>query len=252
MRAYYAARAPEYDDWYLRRGRYSRGPARDLCLAHGAGQRDRWLDAQPLRAAGSWSSRRAPAGGRRCSPARASCRCTTSTPSRSTGPASASWRTACVPISMSATRGRSPTRQVDGVFCGFWLSHVTDERLPDFLALVRRWLRPGRPVRLHRLAARPGVRARGRRPVPVDGVSRRRLADGRTFRVVKVHRTPEALGGAGAGRVRRGGRHRDAALLRDGERGHIRADARPRRGSPCALEVRVEGLSRLSPGRLGS
>ena len=29
MRAYYAARAPEYDDWYLRRGRYSHGVIAD-------------------------------------------------------------------------------------------------------------------------------------------------------------------------------------------------------------------------------
>lgn len=29
MVLYYAARAEEYDDWYLRRGRYSHGPAAD-------------------------------------------------------------------------------------------------------------------------------------------------------------------------------------------------------------------------------
>ena len=36
-----------------------------------------------------------------------------------------------------------PDRQVDGVFCGFWLSHVPRDRLAAFLALVRRWLKPG-------------------------------------------------------------------------------------------------------------
>ena len=30
MQAYYEARAPEYDDWYLRLGRYARGPVHDL------------------------------------------------------------------------------------------------------------------------------------------------------------------------------------------------------------------------------
>src|SRR4051812_15477310 len=29
MKDYYAARAPEYDQWYLREGRYSRGPVLD-------------------------------------------------------------------------------------------------------------------------------------------------------------------------------------------------------------------------------
>jgi hypothetical protein len=36
-----------------------------------------------------------------------------------------------------------PDRQVDGVFCARWLGRLSDERLPDFLALVRRWSRPG-------------------------------------------------------------------------------------------------------------
>ena len=36
-----------------------------------------------------------------------------------------------------------PDRQVDAVFTGFWLSHVPRARLDAFLALVRRWLKPG-------------------------------------------------------------------------------------------------------------
>ena len=36
-----------------------------------------------------------------------------------------------------------PDRAVDALFTGFWLSHVTAERLPAFLALVHRWLKPG-------------------------------------------------------------------------------------------------------------
>ena len=36
-----------------------------------------------------------------------------------------------------------PDRQVDAVFCGFWLSHVPRARLDDFLRLVARWLKPG-------------------------------------------------------------------------------------------------------------
>ena len=33
MVAYYEARAAEYDDWYLRRGRYERGPVHDVAWA---------------------------------------------------------------------------------------------------------------------------------------------------------------------------------------------------------------------------
>jgi methyltransferase family protein len=36
-----------------------------------------------------------------------------------------------------------PDRRVDVLFCGFWLSHVSRARLPDFLALCARWLKPG-------------------------------------------------------------------------------------------------------------
>ena len=57
----------------------------------------------------SWSSPRAPAGGRRCWPRRASCRCTTSTRRRWSSPGSGSWPITCVRTCMSAMRGRSPT-----------------------------------------------------------------------------------------------------------------------------------------------
>ena len=64
-----------------------------------------------------------------------------------------------------------PDRAVDGVFCGFWLSHVPRARLATFLGLVRRWLKPGGLVRLHRLAAPTPARARStsRRSAEADG-----------------------------------------------------------------------------------
>ncbi len=36
-----------------------------------------------------------------------------------------------------------PDRTVDGVFSAVWLSQISSDRLPGFLGLVRRWLRPG-------------------------------------------------------------------------------------------------------------
>src|SRR4051794_33774643 len=47
--AYYEARAPEYDDWYLRRGRYSRGPVHDAAWNAELDTAGRWVDALPLR-----------------------------------------------------------------------------------------------------------------------------------------------------------------------------------------------------------
>ena len=44
---YYEARAPEYDDWYLRRGRYARGAIHDAAWIAELDAAGRWLDALP-------------------------------------------------------------------------------------------------------------------------------------------------------------------------------------------------------------
>ncbi len=46
--AYYEARAPEYDDWYLRRGRYSRGPIGDMAWQADLDAATMWLDGLPM------------------------------------------------------------------------------------------------------------------------------------------------------------------------------------------------------------
>jgi hypothetical protein len=49
MIAYYEARAGEYDDWYLRRGRYAHGPIHDAAWNAELDTAGRWLDALPIR-----------------------------------------------------------------------------------------------------------------------------------------------------------------------------------------------------------
>jgi ubiquinone/menaquinone biosynthesis C-methylase UbiE len=80
-----------------------------------------------------------------------------------------------------------PDRQVDAVFTGFWLSHVRDARLPDFLALVRRWLRPGGTF-----AFIDELPAPSHTPT-VDELQPRQLKDGRSFTIVKVYRSAADL-----------------------------------------------------------
>ena len=46
---YYEARAPEYDDWYLRRGRYERGAIHDAAWNAELDAAGRWLDGLPWR-----------------------------------------------------------------------------------------------------------------------------------------------------------------------------------------------------------
>ena len=45
QRRYYAERAPEYDDWWLRRGQYATGPAEDERFAADAAEAEARIDA---------------------------------------------------------------------------------------------------------------------------------------------------------------------------------------------------------------
>ncbi len=192
LREYYAARTPEYDDWYLRRGRYSRGPARDIAWQMELDEATGWLDRQPISgdivelAAGTgwWSPLLAQKG-------------ELSLYDVNAGPLERA-RERLVAHGLRAhlhvrDAWAEPDRTVDAVFCGFWLSHVTDDRLGAFLAIVRRWLRPGgRMVFIDSLPdAESG--AVDHDPVGQDGIALRRLADGREFRVVKVFRDEATL-----------------------------------------------------------
>jgi len=93
-----------------------------------------------------------------------------------------------------------PDRPVDAVFTGFWLSHVPRERLDDFLGIVRRWLGPGGTYAFIDSLRDPQSSAVDH-PAPADDTSVRRLADGRSFTIVKVYWEPAeleaALGRAG-------------------------------------------------------
>jgi ubiquinone/menaquinone biosynthesis C-methylase UbiE len=88
-----------------------------------------------------------------------------------------------------------PDRQVDALFCGGWLSHVLPPRLDGFLATCHRWLKPGGLFAFIDEAPREGGT-----PV-VDGRQFRQLKDGREFQVPKMYyertRLHEALEAAG-------------------------------------------------------
>jgi SAM-dependent methyltransferase len=92
-----------------------------------------------------------------------------------------------------------PDRQVDAVFCGAWLSHVRRQRLPEFLSIVRRWLKPGGMFAFIDEVGQPGYT-----PI-VDENQPRQLKDGRQFEIVKVYYEPgeldAALRGAGFSEV---------------------------------------------------
>ena len=188
---YYEARAPEYDDWYLRRGRYERGPVHDAAWNAELDAAGRWLDVLPIHgeivelAAGTgwWSPLLASKGELSLYDA--------------------------APAPLERARDRlvahrlrahlhvrdawaDPDRAVDAVFTGFWLSHVPRDRLDAFLAIVRRWLKPGGTFAFIDSLADPQSSAADH-PTPADDASVRRLADGREFTIVKVFYRPDEL-----------------------------------------------------------
>ncbi len=191
MLAYYEARAPEYDDWYLRRGRYARGPIHDAAWNTELDAAGRWLDGLPIHgeivelAAGTgwWSPLLATKGELFLYDG--------------TGAPLDRARERLLAHGLRAhlhvrDAWAEPDRAVDALFAGFWLSHVPRERLDAFLGIVRRWLRRGGTFAFIDSRLDPQSSATDH-PSPADDQSVRRLDDGREFTVVKVYYEPAEL-----------------------------------------------------------
>jgi SAM-dependent methyltransferase len=194
MIEYYEERAPEYDDWYLRRGRYERGAIHDAAWNAELDAAGRWLDALP------WSGEivELAAGTGWWSPLLAS-----------RGELSL-YDTSAAALDRARERlvahglrahlhvrdaWAEPDRAVDGLFLGFWLSHVPRVRLADFLALAHRWLKSG--ARIAFIDSLPDAASGAAdHPAPADDRSVRRLDDGREFTIVKVYYDPPELAAA--------------------------------------------------------
>ncbi len=191
MIAYYEARAGEYDDWYLRRGRYARGPIHDAAWdaeLDGAGT---WLDGLPIRGeivelaggTGWWSPLLASKGDLSIYDA-----------------AEAPLERARERLVAHRLRAHlhvrnawaEPDRQVDALFFGFWLSHVPRDRTDSFLALARRWLKPDGILAFIDSLPDPQSGAADHDPPDAD-LAVRRLEDGREYTIVKVFREPAEL-----------------------------------------------------------
>jgi demethylmenaquinone methyltransferase/2-methoxy-6-polyprenyl-1,4-benzoquinol methylase len=184
--AYYRARASEYDEWFLRQGRYDRGPeANALWFAEVAEVRAA-LERFPLRGnilelacgTGLWTEQLL-AGADRITAVDAAPEVLELNRKRVHSP-----KVAYVQADLFAWR--SP-EQYDAVFFGFWLSHVPPERFDAFWRMVAESLRPGGRVFFVDSKYEPTSTARDHKlGLPDAGTVLRRLKDGREYQIVKI------------------------------------------------------------------
>ena len=208
---YYRARAGEYDEWFLRQGRYDRGPD----------HREAWLgevavveaaleqslapgDVLELACGTGWWTGRLAAGHRRVMAVDASPEV----------------------IAINRERVKSdrvdyvvadlfkwvpPAGAFDAVFFGFWLSHVPAAKFDAFWSAVKTALKPGGKVFFVDSLFEQTSKALDHVPVDHSGVARRTLNDGREFSVVKVFYEPPVL---------------ERQLVERGWKGHVRSTGR--------------------------
>jgi SAM-dependent methyltransferase len=205
QKRYYAERAPEYDDWWYRRGRYELEPGAlarwraDVTEAEAALEAVSPVGTVLELAAGTgiWT--------------RKLVRLADRVVAVDANAETLALNTADAELVRADVFEWEPAERFDLVFFSFWLSHVPEERFDEFWSLVRAALRPeGRVFLLDSGAgdtAHTGT-------AQADGEETRSLADGRTFRIVKRRWAPDEL----AARVRLLGFEFD---LRDSANGHF-------------------------------
>jgi SAM-dependent methyltransferase len=192
QKEYYGARAPEYDDWFLRRGRYDGGADENRrWFAEVGVVRNALRSFDPtgtvleLACGTGWWTEELASHADQITAVDASPEVLELNRRR----LGASQK---VEYLLADIFEWKPTETYDVVFFGFWLSHVPPDRFTRFWRKVRAALRPGGRVffvdSLERSTA-----ARWSRPAEGECVEIRTLGDGREFRVVKIRYDPARL-----------------------------------------------------------
>ncbi len=194
--AYYRARADEYDEWWLRTGRYDRGAELNAAWRADAAEVESalvgFLDGARPRTAVELA-------------------CGTGLFTRFVAPRVAHLvaldaspevqainrarvAAANVDYELADLFAWRPTHRYDLVFMSFWLSHVPDDRFDEFWTTVRAALADGGSAYVIDSGWDTTSSATDHvRPDREGGVAVRKLNDGREFRIVKVFHEPEAL-----------------------------------------------------------
>jgi demethylmenaquinone methyltransferase/2-methoxy-6-polyprenyl-1,4-benzoquinol methylase len=189
QKRYYAERAPEYDDWWFRRGRYALEPEAEGRWLADAAEAEARLEAFLPRGAvlelaagtGIWT--------------RKLVRLAERVVAVDANPETLALNTPDAELVAADVFAWRLEERFDVCFFSFWLSHVPEERFDAFWETVRSALRPGGRVFL----VDSGAGDRAHTGFDQEGGEETRsLSDGRTFRIVKRRWEPAAL----AARVR--------------------------------------------------
>jgi SAM-dependent methyltransferase len=189
QKRYYAERAPEYDDWWYRRGRYELEPEALARWQADAAEAEEALEAfapdgsvlELAAGTGIWTRKLARLAHR--------------VVAVDANAETLALNTSAAELVRADVFEWEPGERFDLVFFSFWLSHVPEERFDEFWSLVRGALAPGGRVFLVDSGAGDTAHAGTDQ---ANGQETRSLADGRTFRIVKRRWSPDEL----AARVR--------------------------------------------------
>jgi ubiquinone/menaquinone biosynthesis C-methylase UbiE len=197
MISYYRARAAEYDQWFYRQGRYDRGSHANACWATEAAQVAAALDAFNLGGhilelacgTGIWTRQLVKRAG--------AITAVDASPEmiEINRRQVASDRVSYVQADLFDWQ---PPAQFNGVFFGFWLSHVPAERLDAFWRMIAAALRPGGKLFFVDSRASETSSAIDHELPRAGQLHVRKLNDGRQFKIVKVFHLPRDIEQAAA------------------------------------------------------
>jgi SAM-dependent methyltransferase len=184
QKRYYAERAPEYDDWWYRRGRYELEPGALARWRSDVAEAEAALEASSpggtvlelAAGTGIWT--------------RKLVRLADRVVAVDANAETLGLNTADAELVRADVFEWEPAERFDLVFFSFWLSHVPEERFDEFWSLVRAALVPGGRVFLVDSGAGDTAHTG---TAQENGEETRSLSDGRTFRIVKRRWRPDEL-----------------------------------------------------------
>ncbi len=190
---YYRARAGEYDEWFLRRGRYDRGATENAAWFHNVAELRRRLDAfrptgnvlELACGTGLWTQ-------------------------QLVRYADAVTAIDAAAETLTINRARlqhervtyvqadlfewQPTRRYDVIFFSFWLSHVPPARFAPFWQMVDSALADnGRVFFIDSLHVESSTATNQHLSAAASHVQERLLNDGRRYQIVKIYYNPPTL-----------------------------------------------------------